>query len=366
MKSLKIALYLLVLLPLSIVVIESCGTPKTAVVKPAEPAEETADLRAIDPTTAKDSLRIAFYNVENLFDTLDDPIKIDSEYLPNSSLRWTRERYEAKQRNLVKAIEGLGYPSVLGMCEVENRRVLEDLIAQPELRSRNYAIVHYDSPDERGIDVAMLYKSTDFTPNNQASHRVKLPVDKTRDILEVSGLLRGTKITVFVNHWPSRRGGADTSEPKRLMAAQTLKAKTDSLFRLDKKARIVIMGDLNDEPMDKSLTQGLEAVLWNRDSAKTLPHNKLYNLAAAVKRNKKGSYWYRNEWEAIDQIIVSGFWLDGRSKLQMPDSESVLNAEFLTYKDRNGNRPPNRTYTGPIYRGGFSDHFPVYITVYLK
>lgn len=355
-------------------VLESCNTPKTVAIKPLETVETPDERGKITQpiwANAKDSARIAFYNVENLFDTIDDPMTIDSEYMPNSSLRWTQQRYEAKLKQTAKVIDSLGFPSILGMVEVENRRVLDDLTTKTSLKSKNYGIAHFESPDERGIDCALIYKKADFTVKNAKPHRLRFPFDtgdRTRDILEVSGVLRGVAVTVFVNHWPSRSGGVKESEPKRIFAGQVLKSAVDSLLKADANARIIIMGDLNDDPDDKSLMEGLTAIYWDRNAVPTPKINKnaLYNLAAGVKRRGEGSYSYRGEWEVIDQMIVNGLFLDGRSKLVTTDAETVFNADFLTYKDKSGKKLPNRTFTGLIYRGGYSDHFPVYMMVYFK
>ena len=359
--------------------LESCNVPKTVAVNPVPATFETVVKNVPESANstlpiwknAKDSTRIAFYNVENLFDTIDEPMTIDSEYMPNSSLQWTRLRYEAKLKNIAKVIDSLGFPSIMGMVEVENRRVLNDLTAMPTLKAKNYGIAHFESPDERGIDCALIYKKADFEVKNAKPHRINFSFDaqdRTRDILEVSGILRGLPVTLFVNHFPSRSGGTAASEPKRIFVAQVLKAAVDSVQKADANARIIIMGDLNDDPDDKSLMEGLKSIYWKND---TIPRpiidkNALYNLAADVKRSGLGSYYYRGEWEVIDQMIVSGSFLDGRSKLVTTDAENVFNADFLTYKDRTGKKLPNRTYTGPTYRGGYSDHFPIYITVYFK
>jgi predicted extracellular nuclease len=364
----------------SYALLESCAAPKTSsIAKPIEqvttkpveiPAEKPNSIFPIWKN-AKDSTRIAFYNVENLFDTIDSPMTIDSEYMPNSSLRWTQQRYEAKLKSISKVIDSMGFPSVLGMVEVENRRVLDDLVATKTLRPQSYGVAHFDSPDERGIDCAMIYKKTDFQVRNAKPHRIIFPdepKDRTRDILEVSGILRGLPVTFFVNHFPSRRGGAEESDGKRVFVAKVLRNAVDSILKKDANASIIIMGDLNDEPKDKSLTQGLNAIYWTRTVTPMpkIQKNSLYNLSAGVKESGFGSYFYKGEWEVIDQMIVSGSLLDSRSKLVTPDAAQVFNADFLTYKDKTGKKLPNRTYTGPTYRGGYSDHFPVFLTVYFR
>jgi predicted extracellular nuclease len=354
-------------IPLSIFVF-TCCTKKVATV-----STKSVDATIAEPvkqplTLTGDSLRIAFYNVENLFDIYDDPITQDSEYLPTSKIQWTQERYDKKLNNIAKVIESMGFPSILGMAEIENRKVLEDLVNQPLIKANNYNIAHFESPDERGIDVAMIYKKGDFDVKNMKYHRIKFvgDNDKTRDILEVSGILRGSPLTIFVNHWPSKSGGAAESEPKRVYVAEQLKGFVESLFQKDKNNQIVIMGDLNDEPDNISLTQGLGAKEWADNSYNALTTNVLYNLASAIKKAGLGSYYYKKHWETIDQIIVSGSFLSKNSTL-VTDKQQIFNADFLTYLDKStGIKAPNRTYTGSIYRGGYSDHFPIFIQVYLK
>jgi predicted extracellular nuclease len=352
-------------IPLSIFVFTCCSkkvstvSTKSVETPIAEPIKQQLSLTG-------DSFRIAFYNVENLFDIYDDPITQDSEYLPTSKIQWTQERYDKKLNNIAKVIESMGFPSILGMAEIENRKVLEDLVNQPIIKNKNYNIAHFESPDERGIDVAMIYKKSDFDVKNMKYHRIKFigDADKTRDILEVSGILRGSPLTVFVNHWPSKSGGAAESEPKRVYVAEQVKKAVESLFQKDKNSQIIIMGDLNDEPDNISLTQGLQVIRW--DGSNTLVSNSLYNLAWTIKQAGLGSYYYKKHWETIDQIIVSGNFLSKNSTL-VTDKQQIFNADFLTYLDKStGIKAPNRTYTGPIYRGGYSDHFPVFIQVYLK
>ena len=379
MKNVKKCLFPLVFslfsLTLCLFLLGSCDTQqKSIVVKSATTPIDFS--RPLSFQDAKDSFRLAFYNVENLFDTIDSPNTLDSEYMPNSSLKWQTQRYFAKQKNIARVVEAMNFPAIMGMAEVENRRVLEDLIAQPALASKNYGIVHFESPDERGIDVAMIYRKSEFEVKKQKTHGIKFPNidDKTRDILEVSGLLMGhpdkvgrggIELTVFVNHFPSRRGGAEESEPNRIYVASVLRKAVDSLFQKNPNARIVIMGDFNDEPNNNSLTKTLGAAEWQRETAKDVPSAALYNLGAAIQRRGEGTEYYRG-WDVLDQIIVSGTFLDARSKATTKDEETVFNPDFIIFKDKAGNRLPNRTYTGPIYRGGFSDHFPVFINIYVK
>jgi predicted extracellular nuclease len=354
-------------IPLSIFVFTCCSQKATvATTKSVNPP--VAETAAKGLALTGDSFRIAFYNVENLFDIYDDPITQDSEYLPTSKIQWTQERYDKKLVNITKVIESMGFPSILGMAEIENRKVLEDLINQPLIKANNYNIAHFESPDERGIDVAMIYKKGDFDVKNMKYHRIKFnnDNDKTRDILEVTGILRGLPLTVFVNHWPSKSGGAAESETKRVQVADKLKSVVDAIFQKDKNTKIIIMGDLNDEPTDISLRQSLGAIEWLNPNNQTLVLTDLYNLASAIKQAGLGSYYYKKHWETIDQIIVSGNFLSKNSTL-VTEKQQIFDADFLTYLDKStGIKAPNRTYTGPIYRGGYSDHFPVFIQVYLK
>ena len=357
-KYLWLRFLIVLLIPLSISVFTCCTASKKVTIetKPTTPLPDNG----IDISNKGQAFRIGFYNVENLFDTEDDVVKIDSEYLPTSRLKWTQERYEKKQQNIVQVIAAMQYPSVLGMSEVENDKVLQDLVNQALMKSNNYQFVHFESPDERGIDVAMLYKTTDFTVKSKRAIPVKFPSDndKTRDILEVKGTLKGQPLTIFINHWPSRRGDTGESEGKRMYVAEQLRKAVDEALSKDKNTGIVIMGDLNDAPTDKSLTQSLNAQEWTQNA--TTDAKMLYNLGTPVAKRNEGTIYYKG-WLVFDQIIVSGNLLNKTDK-----EETVFKANFMVFTDKAGNKLPNRTYTGPIYRGGYSDHFPVYINIYLK
>jgi hypothetical protein len=203
---------------------------------------------------------VAFYNIENLFDTIDNEDVNDLEYTPAGSNKWNSHKYNSKLKNMSYALSQLGLDlspvgaAVIGVCEVENRGVLEDLVKQPDLAARTYDIVHYDSPDRRGIDVALLYNPKLFIVSNSKSYRLRTedPNFLTRDQLMVSGYLLGEKVHIIVNHWPSRTGGEERSRPKRNAAAALTRSIVDSLFNVEPKARIIVMGDLNDDPMNES------------------------------------------------------------------------------------------------------------------
>ena len=345
-------------IPLSIGVFTCCTASKKVAIetKPTTPLPE----KGIDISNKGQAFRIGFYNVENLFDTEDDAVKIDSEYLPTSRLKWTQERYEKKQQSIAQVIAAMQYPSVLGMTEVENDKVLQDLVNQPLMESNNYQFVHFESPDERGIDVAMIYKTSDFTVKSKRAITIKFPKDndKTRDILEVIGTLKGQPMTIFVNHWPSRRGDTGESEGKRMYVAEQLRKAVDAVMNKDKNMGIVIIGDLNDAPTDKSLTQSLNAQEWTQNA--TIDAKMLYNLTAPVAKSGEGTIYYKG-WSVFDHIIVSSNLVN-----KMDKEATIFKANFMTFTDKAGNKLPNRTYTGPIYRGGYSDHFPVFVNIYLK
>lgn len=351
--------FLIVLsIPLSIFMFTCCTASKKLSIetKPTTPLPE----KGIDISNKGQAFRVGFYNVENLFDTEDDAVKIDTEYLPTSRLKWTLERYEKKQQNIVQVIAAMQYPSVLGMSEVENDKVLQDLVNQPLMKSNNYKFVHFESPDERGIDVAMIYKTTDFIVKSKRAITIKFPQDndKTRDILEVNGMLKGQSVTIFVNHWPSRRGDTGESEGRRIYVAEQLRKAADAAMSKDNNTGIIIIGDLNDAPTDKSLTQSLNAQEWIQSA--TTDAKMLYNLTTPVAKRNEGTIYYKG-WSVFDQIIVSGNLLNKTDK-----EATIFKADFMTFTDKAGNKLPNRTYTGPIYRGGYSDHFPVYVNIYLK
>lgn len=316
------------------------------------------------------TFRIAFYNVENLYDTLDDPLTNDADFLPGARISWTSERYEFKLSRLADVIHALSQlqpVAVMGLCEIENKMVLEDLVRSPRIIPYRFQVIHRDSPDERGIDNAVLYDAEQFQPLNVRSIPVTFPFqpeDRTRNILYVKGLNRKIKndtLHIFVNHWPSRSGGKEISEPKRIRAAETLKALTDSIFRRNPGALIVIMGDLNDEPNDKSLTEGLKAMPPVEKPAS----KELYNLMDPLYRQGKGTIYYK-DWDLFDQLIISGsFWNKEKGIIFYGREGSIFDPEWLMFKTHEGILRPNRTAAKEYY-GGYSDHLPVYIDLILR
>jgi hypothetical protein len=314
--------------------------------------------------------RIAFYNVENLFDTIDDPLTNDADFLPGARIAWTADRYEVKLDHLARVMQALSEPqaiAVMGLCEIENKFVLDELVKMPGIIPYRYQVIHRDSPDERGIDNAVLYDAGQFQPLAIQSIPVILPgliADLTRDILYVKGISRKFKsdtLHIFVNHWPSRSEGKEISEPKRIRAAETLKAATDSLFNRNPLALIVVLGDLNDEPSDKSLVDGLKAL-----APVDMPAgNKLYNLMEPLYKEGKGTLWYK-DWDMFDQVIISGnFWNKGRGLIFSGKEGKIFEPEWLLYKSSDGTSRPNRTAAKDYY-GGYSDHLPVYIDLMMR
>jgi hypothetical protein len=310
---------------------------------------------------------IGFYNLENLFDTLDTPGKNDSEFLPNGSNQYTGFVYKDKLKNLSRVISELGTEmtpdgvAILGVAEIENRSVLEDLAAQAPLKNRNYKIVHEESPDSRGVDVAMLYNPKYF---RELSHRV-IPVllddDKggsyySRDILHVTGILGGIDtLHVFVNHWPSRRGGT-SSIAKRNYAASLCKKAVDSLTALNPNVKIFITGDLNDDPVNESVKDILNA----KGKIKEVKTGGLYNPMWDKYKTGDGTLTYNDSWNLFDQTIFSSAFLNKNQKGYFFHSAVVYRKPYLLNKDGRFKGSPFRTYSFGSYIGGFSDHLPVY------
>lgn len=309
----------------------------------------------------KRHLTVVFYNVENLFDTVDDPHKNDNEFTPQSDKNWTEERYHKKLDDLARVLSSVNkddLPEIIGLAEVENRKVLLDLVQSDGLKKGKYRIIHFESPDVRGIDCALLYRPKEFKPVKSFPVRIKSAGDlnfKTRDILYVKGLApRREELHIFVNHWPSRVGGQQESEPKRMEVAAILKSKIDSIENVNPGANIIVIGDMNDEPTDKSLHEVLGAQKPGDTSAG------LVNLMFADKLENKGSYYYRGHYNMLDNIVVSTSLLDNRGFVCNERKGRIFQQEWMVFKNRDGSVSPNRTYGGNNYYGGISDHFPVY------
>lgn len=308
-----------------------------------------------------ETMTVAFYNVENLFDTTDDPAISDEEFLPDSRRQWNTNKYETKIEHLAKVLSNIGSngPDVLGLAEIENIDVVEAL--SDKMKTSGYRIIHKNSPDERGIDVALLYKPANFKTSVHEFLTVEIPNDRpTRDILHVQFTTQDDQtLHVYVNHWPSRWGGKDTSEPKRVIAATVLRKSIDRALSADPDAQILIMGDFNDEPGDKSISQVLGA---NGNPTNT----PLYNPFYALWDLEAGSYCYHGHWNMLDQIMISQGLRDGKSWDYVPNSQYIFDRPWLRQTDNNYAGWPLRTFGGPNYLAGYSDHLPVFIQLNYK
>ena len=327
----------------------------------------------INIDTEKD-FQLMFYNVENLFDIYDDSITVDEEFLPKGNHYWSSKRFWTKINQIAKvtAIIGQGeMPDIIGVCEIENRYVLEKLTKNTGLKNYNYGIIHKDSPDFRGIDVGLLYRKSTFYPLSYEAIRINFknePNKKTRDLLYVQGkilskheLLNDT-LHIFINHWPSRRGGQMLSETYRLQVAQVLRSKVDSLFNKYPKPNIIIMGDFNDYIDNKSIKETLGA----QTDFQTPENSKLYNLSYYLSKQKDvlGTHKIFGHWGILDQIIVSGGLLQEQSVYTRPEMAHIFISDFLLEEDEaQVGKKPKRTYIGMKYNGGFSDHLPVYLNL---
>lgn len=312
----------------------------------------------------KHNLTIAFYNVENLFDLEDEPGKMDEEFMPNSEKKWNQERYIKKLNDLSKVLSSINrneLPEIIGLCEVENKKVVEDLVKTGQLVNGKYKVVHYESPDFRGIDCALVYRSDEFMVINSFPIKVNFkdePNYLTRDILYVKGKTKNREeFHIFVNHWPSRIGGTEQTESKRIEVATILKGKIDSIQTTDALANIVVLGDMNDEPSNNSLAKILMA-----QKPETLNAD-FVNLMFPVQKNGKGSYVYQGNWNMLDNIVVSKSLLDEKGFKCVDKKGFVFHEDWMEFKNKDGQISPNRTYGGSNYYGGISDHFPVYFTL---
>lgn len=306
---------------------------------------------------------IGFYNVENLFDTVDDPDnKMDQEYLANGKNKWDDTRYQSKLKNISKVISGIGNgPDIVGLCEVENRKVIEDLVQTPALKNKRYQITHFDSPDFRGIDVALIYKTGVFKPFDTKLIPFKIEGEadyKTREMLWVKGLYNKDTLNVVVCHWPSRRGG---KEQKRIMAARLLRKAIDSAQQVNPDAKIILMGDFNDDPRNKSIKNELRA----GGKVDKLSEGDFYNTSINTFKKGYGTLSYRGTWNLFDQIIVSQSLLkkNSESYYYIPDSFSPFGPDWIRVKDGEYAGSPKRTFSRGRYLNGYSDHFPSFILI---
>lgn len=311
---------------------------------------------------------VAFYNVENLFDTINDPNVRDDDRTPTGEMRWGTELYTDHLNKIAKVIAEIGsdvtqkHPDIIGLAEVENRGVLEDLLKTDYLKNSNYGIAHFDSPDKRGIDVALFYDRTVFVPQNIKKHELKIYTKErkriyTRDQLLVSGLLDGEKIHFIVNHWPSRSGGEGRSRPLREAGATLNKKIIDSILNIESNAKIISMGDFNDDPINSSFKK----ILKTKAKKKKTKPNELYNPMEDMYRRGMGTLAYRDSWSLFDQIFFTGILLDKDKTSYRFWKAGIYNKSYLTNPKGRYKGYPFRSVAGGVYTWGYSDHFPVYI-----
>lgn len=309
---------------------------------------------------------VAFYNLENLFDTINNNGKYDLEFSPEGKNAWDGNKYRKKIHNMAYAISKMTTkttpqgPAIIGVSEVENRSVLEDLVNDPQIKDRGYKIIHHDSPDARGIDVSLLYNPKFFRPLRVTNHRLtidSLPRFRTRDQMCVVGLLGGERIAVIVNHWPSRRGGTEQSSYLREAAAALTRQIADSLMQIDPNMGVIAMGDLNDSPYNRSLTDVLQA----KREKKEVEPSQFFNPFWQLLDKGIGSYIYRGRWDLFDQIVVNYNLVNNPSSGLKYVNAMVRNDEFLKQQDGKYKGYPFRTFSEGAFIGGYSDHFPTEI-----
>ena len=314
------------------------------------------------------AVTIGFYNLENLFDTINDTSKIlSTEFTPEGKNKWNKDRYDKKIIDMAGVISQLGVdvvskgPMVIGISEIENKQVVEDLINSPSLKSKGYEIVHYESPDLRGIDVGLIYQPKYFEVTSSISIPLYLYKSNgeriyTRDQLLVTGNLLGEEVHFIVNHWPSRRGGEKRSRPLRNAAAELVKATTDSLLKININAKVIIMGDFNDDPDSPSIKN----ILNTTADKKSIKVGELYNATEPFFDNGTGTLAYRDKWNLFDQLIMTPGLINGDKTSWQLYKTKIYSPNYMKVKSGRYKGYPKRTYVGGAYKGGYSDHFPVY------
>jgi predicted extracellular nuclease len=317
---------------------------------------------------SEDTLYVAFWNLQNLFDVIDDPEKNDESFLPDGDMEWTADRLDKKMYNLARIIRCMNDengPDLLGVCEVENKAVLDSLVNK-FLSDLNYKTAYLESPDNRGIDNGLIYKATKFKILNVQADTVHLFDNWPTRLIFGTNLLtnKNEKITVFVNHWPSRRGGQDESEPNRIVAAKTLRSTVDRIYSTDADAKIFIIGDFNDEPTNASVLNHLKAAPIFCDSLNTVPliqdkTSDLFNLSYSAYNDGLGSYKYKDDWNMLDQIIISKSLITDENFNYICNSFKIFKPNLLVTQSGKYKDTPFPTYGGRRYLGGYSDHFPV-------
>ena len=318
---------------------------------------------------------VLFYNVENLFDTIQDPTIYDTEFIPSGVKEWNSTKYYKKLDNLEKlfysvAQENKAYPTIIGVSEVENRNVLEDIASMPKLLPAGYQICHYDGPDARGVDVAFFYRPDQFKYEGSESIKANIPGARkgfrTRDLLTMWGKIDGEDFFFVVSHWPSRRGGQNSSAFLREGLASQIKGICDSVRQANPATKVVVMGDFNDDPGDKSVSENLGAKLKKNK----LQSGDMFNPFWQMHRDGYGTLVYNDLWNLFDNIVVSdnlanapegtlALWKAKKAKYY----GNIFKAEFLFQKEGQYKGYPLRTYVGNNFQNGWSDHLPVFIHI---
>lgn len=323
---------------------------------------------------ARDDKKVTgFYNLENLFDTINAPDVRDEEFTPGSRKQWDTNRYQRKLQNVASVIagigaaEGVGAPAIMGLCEMENLDVLQDLVATDRLKAFNYNIIHQDSPDKRGIDVALIYRPDLFIPESFKFVPLFIEGEEgdrilTRDQLLVSGKLDGDRIHLVVNHWPSRYGGKERSIPSRGAAAELTRSLVDSIKEGDADARVIVMGDLNDDPVDASVKKNLRAGITLQE----VGSDSLFNTTATLFFQGRGNLCHENVWNLFDQIIVTPNLMQEEPGKHHIVKTEIYDKQYLRQQEGKYRGYPFRTFVGNWYHGGYSDHFASYVVLEKK
>ncbi len=337
----------------------------------SSPEQQTERSPETPPSTEQfahqDHLTIVFYNTENLFHPSDEPGKEDKAFTPEGQNQWTQERYRKKCTHIGRVLHAIDpdtLPDLIGLCEVENQQVLQDLARTSHLQQAEYTILHHEGPDPRGIDVALLYKDNLFSPIQTVFHEVDLPGTSrpTREILYSKGVTTGKDtLHLFVTHWPSRAGGKERSAPHRMHVAETLREQVSSIRQNAPKAKILIMGDLNDHPGDPSLIKGLRARPLQDSSY-------LSDLFFQAHQQGKGTYNYQDNWGVLDHFILSRPLLDAQNKLDASLSQaSIFKQSWMLYHDEESDQhKPSRFIRYGNFYGGYSDHLPIRLNIKVK
>lgn len=309
---------------------------------------------------------VVFYNCENFFDTLDDPHKSDNEFLPDAKRKWDTKRYKTKLDRISQVIDSIpgNLPDLVGLCEVEDKSCLKDLVQHPTLQKGNYDFLITDGQDVRNIDVALLYDKSVF---KLQAHRFinatnpETPQNKTRDILLAHFKYWNENVYVFVVHFPSRIGGIEKTEPKRLYAASRVRSAVDSLQKLQSNAKILVMGDMNDWPKNESIEKILQAKNDISKPGELINHFYKHHL------NGEGTYYWADAWGVFDQILVTQSLKGGPHQLSYdPNSAAIYKGDFLLKANKEGVKIPKKTYNGTKYTNGYSDHLPVYLKLFIN